>query len=40
VNHVVPEFAFIHAILAVVLVPIFITSMSLFKEPTVKKSMP
>jgi Family of unknown function (DUF6010) len=33
-NHVVPEFTIVHAIGAVVLAPIFITLMSLFKEPT------
>jgi hypothetical protein len=36
-NHVVPEFTVIHAIGAVVLVPIFITLMSMFKEPTRQK---
>jgi hypothetical protein len=33
-EHVIPEFTIVHAIGAVALVPIFITLMSLFKEPT------
>jgi Family of unknown function (DUF6010) len=36
-NHVVPEVTVIHVIGAVMLVPIFITFMSLFKEPTRQK---
>ena len=36
-NHVVPEFTVVHAVLAVALVPVFITLMSLFKEPTRQK---
>jgi Family of unknown function (DUF6010) len=36
-DHVVPEVTFIHVILSLVLVPIFITLMSLFKEPTRQK---
>jgi Family of unknown function (DUF6010) len=36
-NHVVPEFTVVHAGGAVLLVPIFITLMSLVKEPTRQK---
>jgi hypothetical protein len=36
-NHVIPEFTVVHAIGAVALAPIFITLMSLVKEPTRQK---